>query len=274
MPRLAIPPLLAAALTPVTAFVLTSALTVAGTLAVTLAGGAGARAAEGAPASVTAAPVVIAAQYDRPTRRYAHGVLGDDIEYGALVMRLSDGTRREVVLPENRVFEDVAPRVVDADGDGIPEVVVIETDVKRGAQLAIYGPQGKIAATPNIGRSNRWLAPVGVADLDGDGRLEIAFVDRPHLAKLLRIFRLEDGALNFVAETPGYSNHRIGESQIGGGIRSCGTAKNPNIPPEMVLATSDWRKVVAVRFDGSAFHARDLAPYEGPQTLATAMSCD
>ncbi|MGR3570415.1 FG-GAP repeat domain-containing protein [Brevirhabdus sp.] len=235
-------------------------------------GGGALAAADGGAVAGTLA--VTAAEYGQPTTRYAHGVLGDDIEFGSLVMTLSDGTRREVVLPENRVFEDVAPRVVDADGDGIPEVMVIETDVKRGAQLAIYGPAGKIAATPNIGRSNRWLAPVGVADLDGDGRLEIAFVDRPHLAKLLRIFRLEDGALNFVAESPGYSNHRIGESQIGGGIRSCGTAKNPNIRPEMVLATSDWRKVVAVRFDGRAFHARDLAPYEGPQTLAAAMSCD
>jgi hypothetical protein len=46
-----------------------------------------------------------------------------------------------------------------------------------------------LAATPHIGSANRWLAPIGAADLDGDGRVEIAYVDRPHLARTLRIWR-------------------------------------------------------------------------------------
>ena len=76
-----------------------------------------------------------------------------------------------------------------------------------------------VAATPNIGQRNRWLAPVAAADLDGDGATEIAYVDRPHLARRLRIWRFEGGSLTEIAALPGLTNHRIGEAFITGGLR-------------------------------------------------------
>ena len=44
----------------------------------------------------------------------------------------------------------------------------------QGARLAIYDETGLVSATPYIGRSNRWLAPLGAGDLDGDGNIELA----------------------------------------------------------------------------------------------------
>ena len=215
----------------------------------------------------TSAPAIEAAAYEAPTRRYAHGVLGDDIEYGALALRLADGSTRRFLLPEDRVFEDLAPRLADLDGDGAPEVITVETQKDLGAQLAIYSTEGKIAATPHIGSANRWLAPVGAADLDGDGRVEIAYVDRPHLAKVLRIWRFRDGRLEFAAELDGFTNHRIGEDSIAGGIRDCGAG------PEMVLATADWSRVVALGWDGENFLRRDLFAHRGRESFARAMAC-
>ncbi len=61
------------------------------------------------------------ARYDGPTQRYPHGVLGDDIEYDTLVVRLSDGREMSARWGDDMVFEDLAPRVVDVDGDGVPE---------------------------------------------------------------------------------------------------------------------------------------------------------
>ncbi len=58
------------------------------------------------------------AWYGRPTGRYAHGVLGDAIEGGSLVVVTDNGRKREFVLPENQVFEDITPRIRDLDGDG------------------------------------------------------------------------------------------------------------------------------------------------------------
>ncbi|TDT74817.1 VCBS repeat protein [Litoreibacter halocynthiae] len=217
-----------------------------------------------------AADILVEARYADPTSRYAHGILGDAIEWGALELVVEDWahrTKRIIRLPEDRVFEDVAPRLADVDGDGKPEVVVVETQVNTGAQLAVYDETGKIAATPHIGRANRWLAPVGIADLDGDGHIELAFIDRPHLAKTLRIWRYRDGTLEHVADQPGLTNHRIGERDIGGGLRICGGQV------EMITASADWRRVIATRFDGTSFTMRDVGPYQTRRSLTAALDC-
>lgn len=204
---------------------------------------------------------IVAAEYTQPTTRYDHGVLGDAVEWGALQVRLADGRVQTFVLPETLVFEDIAPRLADLDGDGAPEVIVVESSLTMGGRLAVWGAAGRITATPHIGTRNRWLAPVGAADLDGDGRTEIAFVDRPHLAKVLRVWRYEAGRLTEVAAADGFSNHQIGWDYIPGGIMDCGQG------PEMVLASGNWQRVLAARLDGSRIATRDLGPYTGPASL-------
>ncbi len=204
---------------------------------------------------------VIAADYVQPTTRYGHGVLGDAVEWAGVRLRLADGRDVTFALPETLVFEDIAPRLADLDGDGAPEVIVVETSLTAGARLAIWGADGRITATPHIGARNRWLAPVGAADLDGDGRIEIAYVDRPHLAKVLRVWRYEAGKLAEVAAADGFTNHQIGWDFIPGGIFDCGQGA------EMVLASGDWTRVLAARLTGRRIETRDLGPYAGPASL-------
>jgi hypothetical protein len=201
------------------------------------------------------------------TSRYDHGVLGDAVEWGALDLKLSDGTRLRLTLPESRVFEDVSARVVDVDGDGSREVLVVETDLQRGASLAVYGPEGLRAATPFIGTRHRWLAPLGVADLDGDGRIEIAYVDRPHLLRELVVARLDGNTLTEVARLGGLSNHRIGDRAISGGIRDCGGG------PELVLADAAWSNLMAVTFDQDRLVARQIALGVSARQLSLALAC-
>lgn len=174
----------------------------------------------------------------------------------------------DLTLPQDHVFEDVSPRLWDVTGDGKPEVVVVETDVTAGAALAIYGAWGtKIAETSHIGQSNRWLAPVGAWDLDGDGHVEIAYVDRPHLRKMLRVFRYRDGALSEVWQLSGVTNHRIGEPDIAGGIRTCAGG------PEMIVANSDWSRLLAVTLGADGLVARDIGAHRDRQSFARAMAC-
>ena len=92
--------------------------------------------------------VIVKAEYADPTDRYGHGVLGDDIEYGALRPTLSDGKVRRVVLPETLVFEDVVPRVVDVGGPLGPEVIVVESSNTKGGRLVVYDADGRLARTP------------------------------------------------------------------------------------------------------------------------------
>ena len=152
-----------------------------------------------------------------PTTRYAHGILGDAIEAGGLMVKMTDGRFFQHVLPDGFVFEDRRARPVDLDGDGRDEIVVVLTSVNEGAALAVYGVEnGKLqlrAKTPHIGRSNRWLNPAEFADLDGDGTIEITAVWTPHLGRVLQAWRYIDGKLRQVARITGYSNHAIG-SQV------------------------------------------------------------
>ena len=223
----------------------------------------------------TAPPLILEAGYAEPTERYGHGVLGDEAEWGALRLTVGEcagcgsANAREILirLPDSRVFEDIAPRLVDLDFDNAPEVVAIESDSSRGSRLAIYDAAGLITATPFIGNAFRWLAPVGAADLDGDGVTELAYVDRPHLAKILRVWRYQDRRLTEVAALPGLSNHRIGEPYISGGIRDCGAG------PEMITADANWRQIMATSLVDGGLTARSIGPFEGRSSFAKALGC-
>ena len=207
------------------------------------------------------------------TRRYDHAILGRDREPGTLWVD-ADGNRglcgHAIALDPTHVFEDIAPRLADLDGDGVNEVIVVRTHVGQGAQLAVYRWTGDDlvldAATPYIGQTHRWLAPLGAADLDGDGAMELAYVDRPHLAKVLRVWRYAPGRLTEIAAVSGLTNHRIGEDHISGGIRACGDG------PEMITASGDWSALVATRLKDGALTSRGLGRYSA-DAMAAAMAC-
>ncbi|MGR3501458.1 FG-GAP repeat domain-containing protein [Pseudaestuariivita sp.] len=222
-----------------------------------------------------AAAEITSARYSGPTDRYPHGVLGDDIEHTTLEVTLASGKSTGVTWASEVVFEDTAPRLADLDGDGAPEVIAVESHDRFGARLSVYGLTGDTlalrAATPFIGTRFRWLAVVDAADLDGDGSTEIAYVDRPHLAKTLRIWTYaSDGttaSLTPRANLAGVTNHRIGEEDIAGGIRTCGNA------PEMILATANWQRLVAITFDGIRLTSRDIGSHRNRSSFAAAMDC-
>lgn len=215
--------------------------------------------------------------FDKPTNRYPHAVLGDDLEWGSLVYiqqgSPADGPYviEEFELPKDRVFEDLTPRLIDLDGDGLWEVVVVESSATEGAQLAVYGLRDlklvKLAATPHIGTRFRWLAPIGAADLDGDGFAEIAFIDRPHLAKTLRVWRFQNDKLEPVAAARGLTNHRIGEDFISGGLRDCGDG------PELITADAGWRDIIATRLQDGTLEASRVGAYSGQKSFEAALAC-
>ena len=213
-----------------------------------------------------------------PPRRYGHDVLGDTAEWGTLTLdwgpeadvAYTDGAPSQVFRLDDGIFEDVAPRVIELGDDPMPEVLVVNSAHGRGARALIIDPNPdgvRSIAGPFIGTQNRWLAPLGAADLDGDGTVEIAWIDRPHLAKTLRIFRVSGTELVEVANLRGFTNHRIGEPDIAGGIRDCGNG------PEMILATGNWFDLVAVRWTGSAFTQTVLGPDTTRPAFARAMDC-
>lgn len=150
------------------------------------------------------------AQYTNPTTRYNHAVFGDEIEGGGLLVTIN-GKQYHHLLPETEVFEDLQPRLADVDGDGDLEFITIRSSVTEGASVAIYKIINEelvlMTASDFIGTKYRWLNIAAIADLDNDGKLDIAWVQTPHIGGILRIFTVENGALNFKAERSGVSNH-------------------------------------------------------------------
>ncbi len=211
-----------------------------------------------------AAPVmaqgVTEARLVQPTDRYDHAVLGDAVEWGGLAISTGAGTVIHT-LPDTRVFEDATTRIADLDGDGAAEVIVVETDMALGATLAVYDGGGKRAATRPVGQTHRWLAPAGIGDFDGDGRIEIAYVDRPHLTRELVFLRYGRGQLTEIARAGGLTNHRIGQDVISGGTVRCGGRDT------LVVASEDWSRRIAVRLDDGkittevAGRLRSLGPW-------------
>ena len=155
----------------------------------------------------------VRAWYSEPTDRYGHGILGDRVEAGALVAVDAAGRRYTMSLGPGFAFEDLAPRIVDLDEDRMAEIVTIRTDINAGAAIAIYGIRdgglAEIAATEPIRMPNRWLNIAGIADLTGDGRLDIALVKTPHIGGRLEVWTFRSGSLTRLASAEGFSNHII-----------------------------------------------------------------
>jgi len=161
---------------------------------------------------------IVEAWYSEPTTRYAHAVLGDGIEAGALRVRNQRGEVYTFRLPSTEVFEDITPRLADLDLDGRTEVITILSSQSEGASIAVFRLNGnafnKIAQTPFIGRSNRWLNIAEINNFGGNRRPDIAFVVTPHLAGILQFYRFRNDRMVRIAQAGGFSNHEIGSREL------------------------------------------------------------
>ena len=183
------------------------------------------------------------------TDRYPHGVLGDKIE--ASMVRILTASRAPVdfVLREDSVFEDITPRLIDVDRDGRDEILVVRSHREAGASLLLLGLRGdrlvRLAESQAIGAPNRWINPVGAADFDGDGHIEIAAVETPHIGGQLLIYKVDGRRLRELARFVGYSNHIAGSTELG---MSAVFDANGDGTPDIVLPSQDRRELRAVTF--------------------------
>ena len=194
----------------------------------------------------------LTAYYTDPTDRYDHGILGDGIEAASLTIE-QDGQTIRVSLPEDQVFEDLTPRIVDADGDGKPEILTILSSVDQGAAIALYSPQGRqLTVSPFIGKAHRWLNPVGVADFTGDGHPEIAAVETPHIGGVLVLYRWDgrSGTLEERQRVPGFSTHAIGSRDQGLSIIVDWDGDGVD---DILLPSQDRKDLIGVSFAGGTF---------------------
>jgi FG-GAP-like repeat len=205
-----------------------------------------------------------------PTNRYSHDALGSSVHAASLhaIVVQADGTQRtlSLELPPDRVFEDRLPRLADLDGDGRDEIILVESDVKQGSSLVVYGLRlgaaarqpvlAQLARGPFTGTAQSWLNPAGIADFDGDGRPDIAAVLTPHVGGVLTLYRYQPPVLEPAAQRPGFANHRMGtaEQQLSAIVAS------PGQRPALILPGAGLRSLHVVRLGGAGEWKTQLTP--------------
>lgn len=202
-----------------------------------------------------------------PTLRYRHGVLGDAVEAESVKLRLKDGSVLTHKLPNDSVYEDLEPRIIEFNGDAA--VLVVRAYLSAGASIAVYrvadGRIQPVAEADPIGIPNRWLNPVGAADFDGDGVTEIAAVVTPHLSGRLTLYQQAGDRFVREAERSGYSTHFIGSTVL---AMSVVTDVDGDGIVDIILPSLDREQLTVVSFAGGK--ARELGAQ--PQRAAIVTS--
>jgi FG-GAP-like repeat len=198
-----------------------------------------------------------------PTGRYPHASMGSALHAGSLHALSHEGKAFQWTLPQQRVFEDLQPRLVDLDGDGRDEIIVIEADSERGAALVAYGlPRSgalleERARSAYLGLPFRWLNPVGFADFDADGKLDIASITTPHIGGTLTLYRYAPPRIETFAKAMDVSNHQMGDRNL----QMHAILSLPGQRPTVIVPDMSRRALHALRWemlDGKA-QWRELA---------------
>ena len=215
------------------------------------------------------------AWYDGATSRYDHGVLGDEIEASILRFKIKNKDciySASLTLDKSLVFEDLNPRLKDINNDGNLEIIVIQSHQNLGARIVVYklnhaNKLEEFVSTPFIGKRYRWLAISAIADINKDGFMDIVYIDRPHLANILRVWTYKNNDFYELASIRGLSNHRIGNNFISGGIKSC------KGEIEIITANGDWSHIMSTKFIEKKLQSVKVAPFKNTDDFNTILSC-
>ena len=83
------------------------------------------------------AEAIAAARYEAPVARYGHFAPGRPHEYARVAAATDRGRSLELQLPEDEVFEDVAPRLVKLAASEAAEILAIVSRRDEGSRLVM-----------------------------------------------------------------------------------------------------------------------------------------
>jgi hypothetical protein len=156
--------------------------------------------------------------YNQPTGRYEHGVLGDAVEAGGVVLVATRGGLRIVAQIEfapSLVGEGIMPLWVDWDGDGRRDIIVTLSDDTHGARIAAFSEDGSpLGLGEAFNQGFRWRHQLAFAPFASDGVEELAVVRTPHIGGVVEFYRRRGRDMERVAQLDGYTSHVIGTRNL------------------------------------------------------------
>lgn len=188
----------------------------------------------------------------RPTDRYAHGVLGDDLEASAIDVRDAQGLVVRIEVAEHEVVEGTSAMIIGLAADTpARQLLVTISDADHGARLRVYDPDGTVVAESEpIGQGYRWLHQLGAAAIGPEGEIEVVAVRTPHLGGVVEAYRRVGDRLELVASLAGYSSHRLGSANLDMALLA---EVSGDGRLEVVVPTQDMRSLGLLTRTGDGF---------------------
>lgn len=206
-----------------------------------------------------------------PSRRYKHGVIGDDLEAESIsVLRPGrDGYQlgAEIRAESGGVFEGISPLWFRPAPGEEELLAVTESVTELGSRISVYDPDGKlVAAGPFIGAPQKWRHLISAGPFGPNGETEIVATRTPHIGGTTEFYLLnrDQGTLEISATGQGYPSHTIY-------TRNLDAARSGDFDNdgawELVVPNASYTGLVAVRHTESGVKSVWTLPLNG--TLAT-----
>ena len=158
----------------------------------------------------------------QPTKRYDHGVLGDDTEAAGITLIETEPELRiirNIPVEDPDVIEGISAIWADIDNDDVRDIIVTLSNSQSGARIVAFREDGTLLAESSaLGTGYRWRHQIAVAAFGSNTQPALVSIRTPHIGGVVEFFQFNNGKLELVGDVEGFSSHAIGSRNLDSAI--------------------------------------------------------